>query len=58
MVTEKCNVNGNIPTLIKRIHDLKNMNWQVLESPPRKLKSLIFYDSPGACMSRSVFVVS
>ncbi|PNX96857.1 receptor-like kinase [Trifolium pratense] len=29
MVTEKCNVNGNISTLIKRIHDLKNMNWHV-----------------------------
>ncbi|CAJ2669285.1 unnamed protein product [Trifolium pratense] len=29
MVTGNCNVNGNIPTLIKRIRDLKNMNWHV-----------------------------
>jgi len=29
MVTEKCNINGNVPTLIRRIRDLNNMNWQV-----------------------------
>jgi ribonuclease HI len=29
MVTGNCNVNGNIPTLIKRIRYLKNMNWHV-----------------------------
>ncbi|GAU30478.1 hypothetical protein TSUD_18580 [Trifolium subterraneum] len=88
MVTKQCNVNGNIPTLIKCIHDLKNMNWhvqfnhtwregnrsadwlanfsltlnsydlQVLETPPRELKRLLFYDTSGACMPRSVYVVS
>jgi len=29
MVTGKCNINGNVPTLIRRIRDLKNMSWQV-----------------------------
>ena len=29
MVTEKCTINGNVPTLIRRIRDLKNMSWQV-----------------------------
>ncbi|PNX74306.1 hypothetical protein L195_g030223 [Trifolium pratense] len=29
MVVGKCNVNGRIPTLIRRIRDLMNMNWQV-----------------------------
>jgi hypothetical protein len=29
MVTENCNINGNVPTLIKHIRNLKNMNWQV-----------------------------
>jgi ribonuclease HI len=29
MVTGNCNTNGNISTLIRRIRDLKNMNWQV-----------------------------
>ncbi|GAU26504.1 hypothetical protein TSUD_361370 [Trifolium subterraneum] len=88
MVTKQCNVNGNIPTLVKRIHDLKNMNWhvqfnhtwregnrsadwlanfsltlnsydmQVLETPPRELKRLLFYDTSGACMPQSVYVVS
>jgi ribonuclease HI len=29
MVTGNCNANGNVPTLIRRIRDLKNMNWQV-----------------------------
>jgi hypothetical protein len=29
MVTRNCNINRNIPTLIKRIRDLKNMNFQV-----------------------------
>jgi len=29
MVTWKCNINGNIPTLIQRIRDLKNMSWHV-----------------------------
>jgi len=26
MVTGKCNINGNVPTLIRRIRDLKNMS--------------------------------
>ncbi|GAU49481.1 hypothetical protein TSUD_286190 [Trifolium subterraneum] len=29
MVTGNCMVNGRIPTLVKRIHDLKNLDWQV-----------------------------
>jgi len=29
MVTGKCNINGNVPTLIQRIRDLKNMSWHV-----------------------------
>ena len=29
MVTGKCNINGNVPTLIRRICDLKNMSWHV-----------------------------
>jgi len=29
MVTEKCNINENVPTLIQRILDLKVMSWQV-----------------------------
>jgi len=29
MVAEKRNINGNVPTLIQRIRDLKNMSWHV-----------------------------
>jgi hypothetical protein len=29
MVTGNCNSKGDIPTLIRCIRDLKNMNWQV-----------------------------
>jgi len=29
MVTGKCNINKNIPTLIRRIRDLKNISWYV-----------------------------
>ncbi|GAU34538.1 hypothetical protein TSUD_219210 [Trifolium subterraneum] len=88
MVTGNCNVNGNIPTLLKRIRDLINMNWDVqinhtwregnksadwlanysltlnsfdlhvLETPLRKLQSLLFYDFSGTCMPRNVRLVT
>jgi hypothetical protein len=29
MVTGNCKVNERIPTLIRRIHDLKTLDWQV-----------------------------
>ncbi|GAU15867.1 hypothetical protein TSUD_40880 [Trifolium subterraneum] len=29
MVTGNCTMNGSIPTLVRRIRDLKSMNWQV-----------------------------
>ncbi|GAU23111.1 hypothetical protein TSUD_305580 [Trifolium subterraneum] len=29
MVTGNCKVNGRIPTLVRRIRDLKNLDWQV-----------------------------
>jgi len=29
MVTGKCNINGNVPTLIRHIRDLKNKSWHV-----------------------------
>ncbi|GAU31042.1 hypothetical protein TSUD_214780 [Trifolium subterraneum] len=29
MVTGNCTINGSIPTLVRRIRDLKSMNWQV-----------------------------
>jgi ribonuclease HI len=29
MVTGKCNINENVPTLIRHIRDLKNMSWHV-----------------------------
>ncbi|XP_045831229.1 uncharacterized protein LOC123922567 [Trifolium pratense] len=88
MVTGNCNVNDNIPTLVRRIRDLTNMNWHVqinhtwhegnksayrlanysltlnsfdlhvLETPPTKLQSLLFYDSFGMCMPWSVRLVS
>ncbi|MCH89552.1 ribonuclease H protein [Trifolium medium] len=51
MVTGNCTINGNIPTLVRRIRDLKNMNWQ---APPRDLQRLLFDDISGACMPRSV----
>jgi len=28
-ITGKCNINGDVPTLIRLIHDLKNMSWRV-----------------------------
>ena len=87
MVTEKCNINGNVPTLIRRIRDLKNMSWQVqinhiwregnrsadwlanfslyldsfdlhvIETPPRDLRCLLFYDISGACMPQNVRLI-
>ncbi|GAU44619.1 hypothetical protein TSUD_378970 [Trifolium subterraneum] len=84
IVTGNCNVNENIPTLVRRIRDLTSMNWHVqinhtwreenksadwlanysltlnsfdlhvLETPPRELQSLLFYDFSGTCMPRSV----
>ncbi|GAU37815.1 hypothetical protein TSUD_276320 [Trifolium subterraneum] len=84
MVTRNCNVNENIPTLLRRIRDLIKMNWDVqinhtwregnksvdwlanysltlnsfdlhvLETPPRELQSLLFYDFSGNCMPRNV----
>jgi hypothetical protein len=29
MVTRNCKVNGRIPTLIRRIRDLKTLDWQI-----------------------------
>jgi len=29
MVTGKCSINGNVPTLIERIRDLRDMSWHV-----------------------------
>ena len=29
MITGNCNINGSVPTLIRRIREFKNMNWHV-----------------------------
>ncbi|GAU39340.1 hypothetical protein TSUD_60910 [Trifolium subterraneum] len=88
LVTGNCKVNRRIPTLIRRIRALKNLDWQVqinhiwreghkpadwlanvsltlnsfdlhtFETHPRELQSLIFDDFSGACMPRSVRLVS
>jgi ribonuclease HI len=88
MVIGNCNANRNIPILIRRIRDLKNMNWQVqinhtwgkgnrladwlanfsfnlnyfdlhvMETLPRELQSLLFYDIFSACMPRNIRLVS
>jgi len=84
MITGKCNINKNVPTLIWRIRDLKNMSWHVhishtwheqnrsvdwlvnfslsletfdlhvIETPPRELQRLLFYDIYGACIPQNV----
>ncbi|PNX95042.1 ribonuclease H [Trifolium pratense] len=88
MVTGNYNDNRNIPTLVRRIRDLTNLNWHVqinhtwregnksadwlanysltlnsfdlhvLETPPREFQSLLFYDSSGTCLPRTVRLVS
>jgi len=88
MIIGKCNINGNVPTLIRRIRDLKNMSWQVqinhiwreanrlvdwlakfslsldsfdlhvIETLPRELRCLLFYDISDACMPRNVRLIA